>query len=186
MASKLPNKGEVIIAGLGGAGILTAGTLLAEAAASRYKNVTWFPSYAISKRGGLCECTIIFSDTEIASPLLFRASGIIVAEAEQFKVFESRLHPGGTMVIEKAGLQAKSERKDIRVIEAPAIEIAIRLSGTSQGANLVLLGAFVGATRVISSELIKQQIKESFTGNEKVLIGNLESFNQGLNLTKNL
>jgi len=186
MKQKLPTRGEVIITGLGGAGALTAGTLLAEAASSKYKNVTWFPSYAISKRGGLCECTVIFSNDEIASPLLSQADGVIVAEAAQFKDFEGRVRPGGTMIVEKTGLESKAERKDIRVIEVQAIETAISLSGTSRGANLVLLGAFVGVTQIISPELIKQQLKEAFASNEKVLKGNLEAFDQGLNLVKKL
>ncbi|MBC8429560.1 MAG: 2-oxoacid:acceptor oxidoreductase family protein [Dehalococcoidia bacterium] len=184
MEQKLPTKGEVIISGLGGAGILTAGMLLAEAAITKYKNVTWFPSYAISKRGGLCECTVIFSNDEVASPLLSQADGVIVAEAAQFKDFEGRVRPGGTMVVEKTGLQVKAERKDIRIIKVPAIETAINLSGTSQGANLILLGAFVGATQVISPELIKKQLKESFAGKEEVLKGNLEAFDEGLNLVE--
>ena len=178
------SKGEVIITGLGGAGVLTAGTLLAEAATTKYKNVTWFPSYAISKRGGLCECTVIFSNDDIASPLLSQADGVIVAEAAQFEDFEGRVRPGGTMVVEKAGLQAKAKRKDIRVIEVQAIETAISLSGTSQGANLILLGAFVGATQILPPKLIKQQLAETFAGKEEVLKGNLEAFNQGLNLVK--
>ena len=184
MEQKLSVKGEVIISGLGGAGVLTAGTLLAEAAATKYKNVTWFPSYAISKRGGLCECTVVFSDTDIASPLLSQASGIIVAEAAQFKDFESRVRSGGTIVVEKAGLETKPERKDIRVIEVPAIETAISLSGTSQGANLVLLGAFVEATQIISGDLVKQTIEKSFAGKEKIQKSNLEAFEKGSNIIR--
>jgi len=184
MEQKLPTKGEVVISGLGGAGILTAGMLLAEAATTKYKNVTWFPSYAISKRGGLCECTVIFSNDEVASPLLSQAEGVIVAEAAQFKDFEGRVRSGGTMVVEKTGLQVKAERKDIRIIKVPAIETAINLSGISQGANLILLGAFVGATQIIPPELIKQQLKESFAGKEEVLKGNLEAFDEGLNLVE--
>jgi len=186
MKQKLPAKGEVIITGLGGAGVLTAGTLLAEAATTKYKNVTWFPSYAISKRGGLTECTIVFSNDEVASPLLSQAEGVIVAEAAQFKDFEERVRPGGTIIVEKAGLAAKATRKDIRVIEVPAIETAISLSGTSRGANLILLGAFVQATQVISPELIKQEIKKSFAGKDKVAKDNLEAFEKGCGLIKNM
>jgi 2-oxoglutarate ferredoxin oxidoreductase subunit gamma len=186
MKQKLRSRGEVIITGLGGAGVLTAGTLLAEAATNKYKNVTWFPSYAISKRGGLCECTVIFSDDDIASPLISQADGVIVAEAAQFKDFENRVRSGGTMVVEKAGLQAKAKRKDISVIEVPAIEMAISLSGTSQGANLILLGAFVRATQIISPQVIKRQLKETFAHNEETLKANLKAFDQGLNLIKEL
>ena len=186
MNKEAPIRGEVIMTGLGGAGVLMAGTLLAEAAMARYKNVTWFPSYAISKRGGLCECTVIFSNDEIASPLLSQAYGVIVAEAAQFKAFENRVRPGGTMIVEKTGLESKAERKDIRIIVVPAIEAAIGTGGSSRGANLVLLGAFVGVTQIISPELIKRQLKEAFTGKEKVLVGNLEVFDKGLNIVKEL
>ena len=186
MGQKLPARGEVIMTGIGGGGILTAGRLLAEAATAKYKNVTWFPSYAISKRGGLSECTVVFSEGEIASPLLSRADGVIVAEAAQFKDFEGRVHPGGTMIVEKAGLGAKATRKDVRVIEVPAIETAISLSGTSRGANLILLGAFVQATQVISPQLIKQEIKKSFASDEKTRKNNLEAFEKGRSLIKSI
>lgn len=182
MEQELPKRGEVIITGLGGTGVLTAGTLLAEAAVEYYKNVTWFPSYAISKRGGLTECTVVFSNDEIASPLLSRADGVIVAESSQVRDFESRVRQGGTMVVEKAGLQGNLERKDIQMIEVPAIETAIDIGGTSQGANLILLGAFVQVTGILSPEFIKKKIKKAFAGKGKALQGNLRAFEEGCKL----
>jgi len=184
MEKKSSVRGEVIIAGLGGSGVLTAGTLLAEAAVTRYKNVTWFPSYAISKRGGLCECSVIFSDDNIASPLLSQADRVIVTEAAQFRDFKDRVRPGGTMVVEKTGLEAKAEAKDIRVIEIPAIKTAISLGGTSRGANLVLLGALVEESKVISAELIEQQIKKTYAQKKSVQKANLEAFQKGRNLAQ--
>ena len=184
MEQELPAKGEVIIAGIGGAGILVAGTLLAETASTKYKNVTWFPTYAISKRGGLTECTVVFSDNEIASPLLSQANGVIVADAAQFKDFEGRVRPGGVIVVEKTGFHAKAEREDIRVIEVPAIETAINMGGSSRGANLILLGAFVEATHILPSELIEQRIKQTFSSNKKVQKSNLAAFEKGRNLIK--
>ena len=177
-------RGEVIMAGLGGGGILTSGTLLAEAALTKFKNVTWFPSYAISKRGGLCECTVVFSDDEIASPLLSQADGIIVAEAAQFSDFEGRVRPGGTMIVESAGLKAKPRRKDIKIAAVPAIKTAIGLTGGSQVANLVLLGAFIEAAKIIAPELIEQQLEKSFAGKKNVLEINKKAFQEGRNLVK--
>ena len=186
MEQSLPARGEVIMTGLGGGGILTSGTLLAQAATSKYQNVTWFPSYALSKRGGLCECTVVFSNDEIASPLLPQADVVIVADPAQVKDFEGRVRPGGTMVVESAGLQTKPKREDIRVIEIPAIATAISISGTSQGANLVLLGALVEATQIIPAELIQQEIEKSFTGKEKALKNNLKAFAEGRDIIKKL
>lgn len=177
-------KGEAIMAGLGGGGILTSGTLLAEAALTKFKNVTWFPSYAISKRGGFCECTVVFSDDEVASPLLSQADGVIVADAAQFKDYESRVRPGGTIIVESAGLKAKPERKDIKVVSVPAIKTAISITGNSQVANLVLLGAFVKATGIISPELIEQQLEKSFASKARALETNKKAFDEGRKLVK--
>ena len=184
MGQELSNRGEVIVSGLGGAGVLTAGRLLAEAAMANYKNVTWFPSYDISKRGGLCECTIVFSDDDIASPLLPQANVVIVAEARQFEDFRGRVRPGGTMIVEKAGLEVKTKRTDIRVIEVPAIEAAISLSGTSLGANLILLGAFIEATQTLPPELIREEIKNSFASDKKAQKINLQAFEKGRSIIK--
>ena len=184
MAKEASVKGEVIMTGLGGGGILLSGTLLAEAALNKFKNVTWFPSYAISKRGGLTECTVVFSDDEVASPLLSQADGVIVAEAAQFNDFEDRVRPGGTMIVESAGLKAKPEREDIKVVPVPAIKTAVGITGSSQGSNLVLLGAFIEATKIIPTELIEQQLEKSFAGKEEALRTNKKAFEEGRNLVK--
>lgn len=185
MSKEIFDRNEVIMAGLGGSGILTAGILLAEAAAAKYRNVTWFPSYAISKRGGLCECTIIFSNDEIASPLLSRAHGIIITEAAQFEDFVGRVRLGGTIIVEKAGLQSGNKNRDIRVIEVSAIEIAISLASTSQCANMVLLGAYVEATQAIPAELIRREIIKTFNTNKKVKTTNLQAFEKGRSVIRN-
>jgi len=184
MERGLSERYEVIMAGLGGGGILTSGLLLASAAMSRYRHVSWFPSYAISKRGGLVECTVIYSSEEIASPLISQATAVIVAEAAQFGDFERRVRPGGLMLVESAGLQAQPSREDIQLIKVPAIETAIRLSGTSQGANLVLLGAFAEVAQTIPVELIRAELEKSFAGKGKVLEGNLRAFEGGRSLIR--
>lgn len=175
---------EVIMAGLGGGGILTSGLLLASAAMSRYRYVSWFPSYAISKRGGLVECTVIYSEEEIASPLISQAAAVVVAEAGQFGNFEHRVRPAGIMLVETAGLRAQPSRKDIQVVRVPAIETAIQLNGTSQGANLVLLGAFAEVVQDIPAELIRAELEKSFAGKEKVLENSLRAFEGGRRLIK--
>ena len=172
--------------GLGGGGILTAGLLLASAATTKYKNVTWFPSYAISKRGGPVECTVIYSNEEITSPLLSQAEVVIIAESTQFKDFEGRVRPGGMMIIESAGFQAESKKEDFRVINVPAIETSIHITGTSQGANLVLLGAFVEATRSIPAELVHSELEKTFAGKGEALKKNLRAFEEGRNVVAGL
>jgi len=146
--------------------------------------VSCFPSYDISKRGGRIECTIIFSDDEIASPLLDRAACVVVAEPTRLNEFQDRIRTGGTLFIESSGLKTDIERKDIRVIKVPAIKTSIELSGSGQGAVLVLLGALIGRSKIIDVEAVRREIQKSFGAKEKILKSNLDAFNKGLEITE--
>jgi 2-oxoglutarate ferredoxin oxidoreductase subunit gamma len=173
-------RGEVLMSGVGGGGILTAGLLLAGAATELYTHVSCLPSYDISKRGGRIECTVIFSDDEIASPLLDRAANVVVAEPARFREFQGRISAGGTLFLESSGAQVDIERNDINVVRIPAIRTSIDLSGSGQGAVLVLLGALVQHSGMIQVDAVKKEIQKSFGAKEKILRSNLEAFSRGL------
>jgi len=128
---------EVLMTGVGGKGVLTAGQLLAQAGMSRYKYVLWFPSYQAAMRGGPCECTVVLSEEEIASPILSQAQSLVVMEPSQLKPFEHRVYPGGLLLIEEAGFSGEC-RSDVNLVVVPAVETAVRL-GNPQVANLILL-----------------------------------------------
>ena len=42
---------EIICSGVGGQGVLVAGTVLADIAMEEGKNVSWYPSYGFEMRG---------------------------------------------------------------------------------------------------------------------------------------
>lgn len=60
---------EIICAGFGGQGVLTAGMLLINAGMEQDKNVLFYPSYGSEMRGGTANCTVKISDKLIASPV---------------------------------------------------------------------------------------------------------------------
>ena len=152
-------RAEVIMAGIGGKGILTTGQLLARAGLAQYKYVTWLPSYGVMMRGGASECTVILSDEEIASPLIPLADAVIVMGASYFKAFEGRVRPGGVMVFDTAGLAEGMERQDIRPIAVPATELGVSI-GDARVANMILMGAYVEATRVLPAQLVEDEIEK--------------------------
>jgi len=173
------------MAGLGGMGVLLAAELLALAALTEYRYVTWVPSYYTTMRGGPCECTVIFSQEEIASPLLPQAEAVIVFDASQLRLFEGRVRPGGLLVIEAAGLDEESKRDDVRVLKVPGLEIAVGIGGT-QGANFVLLGTYVTASKAIAAQLVERELEQRFTGRESLLRINGGALRKGLELGKDL
>lgn len=185
MTQKQPAGGELLIAGVGGWGIVTIGDLLAKAALKKYKHIVWFPSYATAMRGGESECCIIFSDEKIPSPIIYRSGTVVVLGAWRIKAFEDRVHPGGLMIIDTTGLkdEHKVVRNDIRVEYIPAMEAAIRL-GNSRNANLVMLGAYVEMTKALPPQLVIDEIEARFggKGREEVLSACKRAFQEGMAL----
>ena len=60
---------DIIMSGLGGQGVLTAGKILINIAAAEGKNVSWTSTYGAAMRGGSASCNIVVSDEEIGSIL---------------------------------------------------------------------------------------------------------------------
>jgi 2-oxoglutarate ferredoxin oxidoreductase subunit gamma len=171
-------RAEVIMAGVGGKGILTTGQLLARAGLAQYKYATWLPSYGYAMRGGACECTVILSDEEIASPMIPLADAVIVMGASYFKAFEGRVRPGGVMVFDTAGLEEGVEREDIMPIVVPATQMGVSM-GDARVANMILMGAYVAATKVLPPQLVEDEIEKRM--GEMAWL-NKEAFRRGIRL----
>ena len=179
MEKEAKKRADLIIAGLGGQGILMGGKILASAAMAEYKNSLWLPSYASRVRGGPSECTVVFSDDEIDSPVLSKADVIILVDPPQFKLFEKRVRTGGYLIVEEAGLSETIERDDITLLTLPAVSMAIKL-GEKRSSNMILLGLYLGITKSISIPVVEEEMKKRFGKKEKVLSTNLGAFKKGL------
>lgn len=172
-------RGEVIFSGIGGGGVLLVGECTARAASSAYEHLVWFPNYSAAVRGGPCECTVIFSDEAIASPVLSRVQTVVVLDPAQSKAGESRVRPGGTLILESTGLSESVARKDITVIKVAALEQA-RAAGNVRGANFILLGRYISAMKLLEPALVEKYLETKFGNNRQALAANLQAFRTGL------
>ena len=59
---------EIVFAGFGGQGVLTAGLIVAEMALENGKNVTWMPAYGPTMRGGKAYSVVKYADGMIGGP----------------------------------------------------------------------------------------------------------------------
>lgn len=171
---------NAIIAGIGGQGVMVATLTLARAALEEYPYVVWLPSMTTAQRGGPCEATVVFSKDPIASPLVWRPQAVVIMEASQLKAFLPRVQPGGWVITESAGLSEEMSREDVHILEIPAIQLSVDLTGDSQAANMVLLGGYIQATGVLPSALVERQLKGRFASNEKRQAQNIAAFQEGL------
>jgi len=175
------SRGELIIAGLGGMGVLSAGQVLLEAAFKEFPYVSYTPTYGFAKRGGLCQCTVIFSNRQITSPLVEQAQAVMLLDSSQFTTFEPRVRPGGTVIAEKASLHDERSRKDYKLYELPGLEIAVSM-GSSQVNNFIMLGAYVAITGAVSAAHIRAELDRKYGNAMKVYERNLNAFERGLEL----
>jgi 2-oxoglutarate ferredoxin oxidoreductase subunit gamma len=172
-------RGEVIFTGIGGGGVLLAGECVVQAARKAYEHLVWFPNYSAAVRGGPCECTVVFSDQAISSPVLSRVQTVVVLDPAQLAASEKRVRPGGTLIVESTGLTENAERRDITVIKVPALQQA-REAGNVRGTNFIILGWYVGTTGLIDPALVEEYLATKFGGSAAALTSNLEAFRLGL------
>jgi 2-oxoglutarate ferredoxin oxidoreductase subunit gamma len=142
-------KRVVLIAGFGGQGILLIGQLLAEAAMRDGYHTTWFPSYGPEMRGGTANCTTIFSDAEIGSPIEATYDAVIAMNQPSLERFGPLVRPGGVLLVNESMVPVRLGRPDITELRLAATEVA-RAAGIERAANVVMLGAFVGVDGTIS------------------------------------
>lgn len=156
-------KVQLMVSGLGGQGLLTTGRLLAEAAMSQYRHVLFFPNYGPMMRGGESECTIILSDEEIGSPAVYNPASAIIMGSTALSQLENRMKSGGMIFIDSSIISAKVSRDDLKVFYIPASKVAMELGGR-QAANLVLLGAYIEATKAVPLQLVEQTMEKRLKG----------------------
>ncbi|HHV60207.1 MAG TPA: 2-oxoacid:ferredoxin oxidoreductase subunit gamma [Clostridiaceae bacterium] len=172
---------EIIIAGFGGQGILSAGRLLAYAGMLGNMNVSWLPSYGPEMRGGTANCNVIITDGQVGSPILNSSTSLIVMNTPSLAKFESFVEPGGIIVIDSSLVDRKCTRNDIKVFEIPATRIASEM-GNQVFANIILLGKLVAETNIISKENFELALKKTLPPRKHHLIPEeMKAFELGMN-----
>ncbi|MCH4166067.1 MAG: 2-oxoacid:acceptor oxidoreductase family protein [Megasphaera sp.] len=173
-------KHEVILSGFGGQGVMSIGKNLVEAGVAEDLHASWVPSYGPEMRGGTANCTVILSDERIGSPIVEKPSEIIVMNRAALAKFGSHVQPGGTIFINSSIVPDKVERTDVNVYYVPCDDIAREL-GNTKVSNMVMLGAYVAATKILKIETIENMIHEMFSGKKAKLIPmNMEALKRGI------
>lgn len=157
---------RIFIAGFGGQGVLLIGQLIAYAAMFEDKEVTWMPSYGPEMRGGTANCTVVISDAPIASPLVSECDILVVMNDPSLERFEQMLIPGGELFINESVLTRKSTRDDIEVNYIDCAGIAAEKLGNSKAANMVMLGAILKKTGIVSNEAMEKTFQAVFIGSK--------------------
>lgn len=173
-------KEQCIFAGFGGQGMLLIGKFLAEAGMESGKHVSWLPSYGPEMRGGTANCSVVLSDKPVGSPVFNTSTELIALNEPSLEKFEAGVLPGGTVFVNSDVVTDKVSRPDLTAYYIPCSKIAEEV-GNPKVANMVMLGAYVAATKILKPETIETMIQEMFTGPKAKFVPlNIEAFRRGM------
>ena len=160
------------------------GYTLANAAMLQGKFVTYLPSYGAEVRGGTANCTVAIGDEEIASPVASEPDFVVSMNQPSFLKFQSILQSGGLILVNSSLVNVAAARGDIEVVEIPTSELAEKL-GNIKAANMVMLGAFIKASNLVSLPLMLKNLPEILgEGKAKLIKINKEALETGYNYVK--
>jgi 2-oxoglutarate ferredoxin oxidoreductase subunit gamma len=153
---------EIIISGFGGQGIVSSGIILAHGGLIEDMHVTFFPSYGAEMRGGTANCSVVISSEPVASPIVANPDVVIIMNEPSLAKFEPQVKPGGMLFYNKTLIKSNPKRTDITVIPVEANAIAEEI-GQGRIANMVMLGAMLKKTKVLSLKTLKKAQRKRFT-----------------------
>ena len=175
---------ETLFSGFGGQGVLSMGSILATAAMLEGKHVTYLPAYGVEVRGGTANCTVVVSDEEIASPVASEPEFVVAMNQPSFARFQSILQAGGLLCANSSLVNTDSARSDIEILAIPTSELAEKL-GTIKVANMIMLGALVRTSNMISYEAMLENLETILgEGKAKLVKLNREALALGYDYVK--
>ena len=149
---------SILLAGFGGQGILFAGKQLVLAGMKLGKQVSWLPSYGPEMRGGTANCSVNIDDEPIGSPLVTTPEILIAMNKPSFEKFESRVAPGGVMIVDSALIDVRTAREDVRAYYIPATQLASDNALTGL-ANVIMLGQLLKQTGIFEYDYFESCLK---------------------------
>jgi 2-oxoglutarate ferredoxin oxidoreductase subunit gamma len=148
---------EVFMAGTGGQGVLLIGQLLTQAALEDGLEVSWFPIYSPEVRGGTSNCTVVVADGAVGSPVSGSPASMLLMDQLSVDTHVERVKPGGLVVVNSTLVESVG-RDDVELVAVPATQSAAEL-GNERVTNMIMLGAYVGCTEVVSWAALEAALK---------------------------
>lgn len=155
----MPEITQVRLSGFGGQGIVLAGILLGEAGVIDGKYVAGSNSYGAQARGSSCKSEVVFSDGPIDFPHLTTADILVAMSQGAYHMFCEDVKEKSGLILFDQSQVIPEEGLNVIQMGIPATEYALKRLGNKQVANILLLGALVEITKIVSFKAMKKAIQ---------------------------
>jgi 2-oxoglutarate ferredoxin oxidoreductase subunit gamma len=171
---------EILVGGVGGQGVVLSGILLGTAATLfEGKKAVQTQSYSSELRGGSTRAEVIISEEPVTDPQVRKPDILIALAEDALSKYLHRIKPKGLLVID-SDLVKGAKPGDFEILAVPATSIADKEMGNIVVANLIILGAIIKKTELLSVEAMEKAIEVSVP--KKAITLNLNAFRRGLQL----
>ena len=178
---------KIVLAGEGGQGVQSVAEIIAEAANEDGKQCLYIPNFGVEQRGGVSVAYVQIGDETIGAPK-FEIGDIVVALSER-AIYRTRQYVGpqttfvyDTSIEVPAGELPKNAK---RILAIPAIDIS-KKELHPRVFNIIIMGAVVGATGVISKEdarkAIEKKLGYKFEKQPKLRELNFKAIDRGIEI----
>lgn len=184
-------RADIVLAGVGGQGVLTAAGLLAEAARRADLHVKQGEIHGMSQRGGAVTANLRMADRPVASDLIPRGRATMILSLEPLEALRwlPYLAFSGVVVTSSSPMEnipdyppmpevlgALARLPQVVVVDADPLA---REAGSGHANNVVMLGAAAGFLP-FPSALLREVVVEYFgSRSERLLEINLRAFDAG-------
>ena len=191
------SKKDIILAGVGGQGILTIATIIGNAAAVAGINLKQAEVHGMSQRGGDVQSNLRLSTEPIYSDLIEQGAADLIISMEPMEAlrYVANLNEEGWVVSSSTPFKnipnypeeeaLLAELSSLPRVVTLDIEQVAKDSGVPKSANIMLLGMAARFIEILSPEQLRQAVVRVFAAKgEKVVEDNLRAFDMGLEAVK--
>jgi 2-oxoglutarate ferredoxin oxidoreductase subunit gamma len=169
---------EVRFSGFGGQGIILSAVILGRAAVMYdAKHAVQTQVYGPEARGGASMSAVIIDDEPILFPKVTDPDIFVIMSQEGFEKYGADAPETAVMVLDSSLVHS---RPKCRCVEIPATREAKQALGRDIVANIVMLGALVRTTGVVSEAALEKAILDSVPKGTEAL--NIKAMKKGIEL----
>lgn len=152
-------RSRIVFSGSGGQGVITAAIILAKAAAIfENRHAIQSQSYGAAARGGATRSDVIIDDSKIYFPKVIQPNILVSLTQESYQKFSPIIRPGGLLLVDSRYVTVE-KKVDAKHISLPMFDTVMEEIGKPIVFNICMLGALIGATRLIGPDSIMQVLE---------------------------
>ena len=191
-------KKDIILAGVGGQGILSIATVIGSAALEQGLYLKQAEVHGMSQRGGDVQSNLRLSSEPIYSDLIPQGSADLIVSLEPMEAlrYVPSLAPDGWIITNTSPFvnipnypemeQIMDQLKRFPQVVALDVDGIAKDLGSPRSANMVLLGAMSAVLNLLDAEKLRQGIRQVFgRKGDAVVEANLKAFDAGEQYFKN-